>query len=239
MHKTRTTLLVLAVIGIIGSFLPWARFLGEVKSGISGDGVITLILFAIGGAICFFIGDKAQPLAKGMGIVVMLTGGIAAIVGIVDLLDIPSPIKPGIGIWLVIIAGVIQVVLFFKKSKAAAPAVAKPAAPAPSAPAAPPAAEAEPPAPEPTPAPAPEPPPRPEPRPEPPRPEPPRAEPTVAPPPPPRPEPRPEAAPPTPPPAPPTPPEEPPAPPRPMAEPRTDEAEIEDEDEGETTRSFE
>lgn len=165
MEKKRKFILIVAVVGMIGTFLPWASAFGISVSGTEGDGWITLILFAIGGALAFFSGDKAQPLTKGKLTGVWLPSALAAVIALRKILDKPQGISIGIGLWLIAIAGIVQVLLtfFFKGDKgwdlpkpaaeekapaAPPPAPAEPAPPAePAAPAAPepPASEPEPP----------------------------------------------------------------------------------------------
>jgi len=171
MEKKRKFILIVAVVGMIGTFLPWASAFGFTVSGTKGDGWITLALFAAGGAIAFFNGEKAEPIKKK---VMMGVWAPAALAGLIALLKIfksrPAGFSIGIGLWLIAIAGIVQVFLslFFKgdggwdipKSVAdvkdaavstspkqeaapAAPAAPAPAAPAPPAPEAPPAEEVE------------------------------------------------------------------------------------------------
>lgn len=147
MEKKRKLILIVAVVGMIGTFLPWASAFGFTVSGTEGDGWITLVLFAIGGAIAFFAGDKTEPLGKGKLTGVWVTAGLAAIIALRKIFTKPAGIDIGIGLWLIAIAGIIQIVhiLFLKGSPAAAPA----SAPSPPPPAPEPAPE--PPAPEPAP----------------------------------------------------------------------------------------
>lgn len=62
MEKKRKFILIIAVLGMIGTFLPWASAFGFTVRGTDGDGWITLALFAIGGAIAFFNGEKAEAI---------------------------------------------------------------------------------------------------------------------------------------------------------------------------------
>lgn len=163
MEKKRKLTFIAAIVGIIGSFLPWIShpFFGSV-GGLEGDGKITLILFAIAGALVFFAGNKAEPLKKGLSLVVWIAAGIAAVVGLIDLSNInETGFSVGIGLWLVVIAGIAVVVntLFLKGSKVEGTVYAPPSPPAPKPapePAAPEPAAPEPAAPEPEPEPEPE-----------------------------------------------------------------------------------
>jgi len=163
MEKKRKFILIIAVVGMIGTFLPWASAFGFTVSGTQGDGWITLALFAIGGAIAFFNGDKAEALKKKIMTAVWVPAALAAVIALLKIFKSrPAGLSIGIGLYLIAIAGIAQVflTLFFKgeggwdipKSvadvKAAASIPAAPAAPAepvtPAAPAAPQAPEAPP-----------------------------------------------------------------------------------------------
>ncbi len=171
MEKKRKFILIIAVVGMIGTFLPWASAFGFTVSGTQGDGWITLALFAIGGAIAFFSGDKAAALKKKIMAAVWIPAALAAVIALLKIFKSrPAGMSIGIGLWLIAIAGLAQVfvTLFFKgaggwdipksvadvKAAASIPAPAEEAAPAapaepatpaaPAAPAAPVAPEAPP-----------------------------------------------------------------------------------------------
>lgn len=147
MEKKRKFILIIAVVGMVGTFLPWASAFGFTVSGTEGDGWITLFLFAIGGAIAFFKGEKGEAIAKKFMTGVWVP---AALAGLIALLKIfksrPGGVNIGIGLWVIAIAGIAQVLvsLFFKgeagwdfpesvsdvKKAAGIPAAAAPAAPA-------------------------------------------------------------------------------------------------------------
>lgn len=169
MEKKRKFILIVAIAGMIGTFLPWASFFGHSVSGTSGsDGWITFVLFAIGGAIAFFSGKKTEALKKKIMTAVWIPAALAAVVALSKIFrSNPGGLTIGIGLYLIAIAGLAQVflTLFFKgeggwdipksvadvKEAASIPAPAEetaPAAPAvpaePAAPAAPAAPEAPP-----------------------------------------------------------------------------------------------
>lgn len=159
MEKKRKFILIIAVVGIIGTFLPWASAFGFTLSGTEDGGWLTLALFAIGGAIAFFNGEKTEALQKKIMTAVWIPAVIAAVIALLKILrSRPAGVNNGIGLWLVFLAGLAQVfvALFFKgeggwdipksvadvKAAANIPSVGKPeAAPAttaaPAAPAAP------------------------------------------------------------------------------------------------------
>jgi len=117
MEKKRKFILIIAVLGMIGTFLPWASAFGFTVSGTAGDGWITLALFAIGGAIAFFNGDKADALKKKVMTGVWIPAALAAIIALLKIFKSrPAGVSIGIGLWLIAIAGIAQVfvTLFFK-----------------------------------------------------------------------------------------------------------------------------
>ncbi len=159
MEKKRKFIFIIAVVGMIGTFLPWASAFGFTVSGTSGsDGWITFVLFAIGGAIAFFSGEKTEAIKKKISTAVWVPAALAAVIALLKIFKSrPAGLSIGIGLYLIAIAGLAQVfvTLFFKgeagwnipKSvadvKTAASIPAAPAAPAePAAPAAPAAPEA-------------------------------------------------------------------------------------------------
>ena len=162
MEKKRKFILIIAVVGMIGTFLPWASISGFVTvSGTQGDGWITFVLFAIGGAIAFFSGEKTEAIKKKISTAVWVPAAIAAIIALINLFKLSHGFSASFGLWLVIFAGLAQVfvTLFFKgeggwnipksvadvKAAASIPSAKEEAAPAaPAAPVAPAAPEAPP-----------------------------------------------------------------------------------------------
>jgi hypothetical protein len=116
MEKKRKFILIIAVVGMIGTFLPWASAFGFTVSGTHSDGWITLVLFAIGGAIAFFNGEKTEAIAKKVMMGVWIPAAIAAIVALINVFKLSHGVSAGFGLWLVVLAGIAQVMvsLFFK-----------------------------------------------------------------------------------------------------------------------------
>lgn len=117
MEKKRKFILIIAVAGMIGTFLPWASAFGFTVSGTEGDGWITLFLFAIGGAIAFFNGEKTEAIKKKVMTAVWVPAAIAALIALLKIFKSrPAGVNIGIGLWLIAIAGLAQVfvTLFFK-----------------------------------------------------------------------------------------------------------------------------
>lgn len=139
MEKKRLTIFVIALVGMLGTFLPWAKIGPVSASGTGADGWYTFVLFAIGGAIAFFLGDRSTPISKGALAGVWITAVIAFIVGIIDFFDVSgSPASVGFGLILVVLAAIAQVLVAFlmKDREGAEGAVrpqAQPARPEPSA----------------------------------------------------------------------------------------------------------
>ncbi|MBD3277271.1 MAG: hypothetical protein GF388_03140 [Candidatus Aegiribacteria sp.] len=118
MEKKRKFILIVAVVGMVGTFLPWASYFGGSVNGMDGsDGWINLVLFGIGGAVALFSGEKSEPIKKSMSMVIWIPAGLAALIALAKLFkSYPPGVEIGIGLWLIAIAGVLQVllVMFFK-----------------------------------------------------------------------------------------------------------------------------
>src|SRR4051812_14781253 len=120
MHNQRKIVLILAIAGMAGTFLPWATIGDFMKiDGTAGDGYITLGLFAVC-AIVAFLGKMTYPVKT----VALLLGFIvpallAVTVAVMDMLrlqksadkttDLPYEemfkTHVGYGIYLIIAAG--------------------------------------------------------------------------------------------------------------------------------------
>lgn len=121
MEKKRMLILIVAVIGMIGAFLPWYTVFGTMNvSGTEDGGWLVVILFAAGGAIAFFAGDKMEPLAKKLLSGVWIPAAIAFLLILTKIFKSkPGGISLGIGIWIVALAGLAQIfVTFFFKGAA-------------------------------------------------------------------------------------------------------------------------
>ena len=127
MHKQRIAILITAIIGGIGTFLPWAEvpFLGSIN-GTEGDGWITLGLFAVP-LILALIGKSEEPLKGPKLIGASIASFFAAIIGFIDLNDISGlsgsndmisqmmgdMVSVGSGLYVIIIAGIALPILAF------------------------------------------------------------------------------------------------------------------------------
>jgi 4-amino-4-deoxy-L-arabinose transferase-like glycosyltransferase len=90
---------------VIGAFGPWASLFGISKSGIDGDGVITLALAAIVGVILILnrVRGSKVPLA-----VLFVAGALALAIAIIDILDIrDKDVDVGWGLWLTLLGSIV------------------------------------------------------------------------------------------------------------------------------------
>jgi hypothetical protein len=84
---------------IIAAFLPWAKIWILTKAGTDGDGVITLLLGAVGAAAIWIAANKGALLAAACAL-------LALSVGVYDVIDVSSTARAsvGIGLWLTVLA---------------------------------------------------------------------------------------------------------------------------------------
>lgn len=100
------------LVTAIGSALPWASVsvmgYGATKNGLSGDGVITIIasILALGFFVLGLVGKARWPFA-----VALILALITAFVGIYDAARLSEMISIGIGLWMVMIAGIAGVLV--------------------------------------------------------------------------------------------------------------------------------
>jgi len=108
--KQKIVLLISAVVGAISAFLPWATFPGGSISGTyeGGDGVYTLIAFAVAAVLCLFV-DKFNA-AK---IIAIICGAIGVAVIVINYIDFPPGLSVGFGAILTVLAGVALIVVPF------------------------------------------------------------------------------------------------------------------------------
>lgn len=99
------------VLVAVGSALPWAKAsfggFSATKGGLSGDGVITLIVGLL--ALVFFVVGLAVrarwPFAVGLVLSLIVTA-----VALIDTIDVAGDLTVGIGLWLCLAAGILGVV---------------------------------------------------------------------------------------------------------------------------------
>jgi hypothetical protein len=115
-EKKRLLIVIIAGVGIIGSFMPWASVFGMNLAGTEDGGWLTIVLFAIGGAIAFTRGNRSEPIAKNMMPAVWGSAGVALVVALVKIFRDFGPADRGFGLWLVLLAAIAQLVvaLYYK-----------------------------------------------------------------------------------------------------------------------------
>ena len=129
MNKQRLAILITSCIGIIATFLPWVQLpiVGAIN-GTEGDGWITCVFFAIALATSL-LGNREKKLIGIEQIVATIASLIAGIIGIWKIVDfnsamsgmednpfaeaLSSTVSIGIGLYLVIIAGLLIAVFSF------------------------------------------------------------------------------------------------------------------------------
>lgn len=99
-------------IAIVGSVLPWATTRSELfsvsVSGLSGDGVITLVAAALG--LAAFAGGVLLK-TRWPFVVALFLGLVILGVGVFDTVDIAGSVSVGIGLVLCLIAGALGVLI--------------------------------------------------------------------------------------------------------------------------------
>ncbi|MBM4402880.1 MAG: hypothetical protein FJ042_00590 [Candidatus Cloacimonetes bacterium] len=131
MHKQRLFIMIAAVVGAVAALLPWASAFGFTVSGISGDGILTLILFIICIAL-LLIKDKSRTLSVPFNFIVAGAGGASGLVGLFDIYRMSelSLEIVGIGLWLTLIAGIaVPVLVFVIKDNSVVPHFYQPPSP--------------------------------------------------------------------------------------------------------------
>lgn len=123
MHKQRMGILIAAAAGMLGAFLPWVTFLMVSVSGInSSTGWLILVLFGAALAMTL-IGNKQSILTGAKFYVAIAAGAVAALIAILNIVNfksevgqqggIGSVVSIGVGLYVIILAGIAVVVLGF------------------------------------------------------------------------------------------------------------------------------
>jgi hypothetical protein len=126
MKPSTYVVLIGAILMIIGAIMPWASVMGIGVSGLEGDGWFCLIAGVIAGVFAFL------KLNWGKWIVVLM-GLVGAVVGIIDYMKIKDAVAAtgamaeagmgisiGIGMYLVIVGGIVALIGGFITKKATA-----------------------------------------------------------------------------------------------------------------------
>ncbi len=116
MNKQRLTILIIAILGAVGTFLPWISTPFGSVSGTEGDGFITLVLY---GVVLIFsvLGKTKAPLKGGLLIGAIVLALVASAVGVYDIMNAKKLLGSigsiGIGLYLVAAAGIMIAILSF------------------------------------------------------------------------------------------------------------------------------
>ncbi|MBN2571990.1 MAG: hypothetical protein JXA68_07670 [Ignavibacteriales bacterium] len=138
MNKQKLVIIIIAALGVVSTFLPWATVKLYASISINGtnggDGWITLGLFAIAGTLSL-IGDRKRPLNGTYKIITMVAGLVAAVVGILNIVNMRSKlseisnqnffgdqlkdmVSTGFGLWLIVICGLaLAIVIYLMREK--------------------------------------------------------------------------------------------------------------------------
>ncbi|WP_066755807.1 hypothetical protein [Crocinitomix algicola] len=110
MHKQRLAVIVAAGLGMVATFLPWAKVsmfgMSISVKGTEGDGWISLALFAVAGVLAFLGDDRTQPIDAGK---VKGVAGVGAAVTLFMLWELIGSIGfdySSIGVYLALLAGI-------------------------------------------------------------------------------------------------------------------------------------
>ena len=120
MHKQRLIIIVVAAVGLISVFLPWASAEGwgesETINGLNtlNNGLFALISFIAAGALAF-LGDKNESVSSDSKFKwgVVAAGALATVIALIDLINIATTdasaigidYSPSFGVFLALIAG--------------------------------------------------------------------------------------------------------------------------------------
>ncbi len=133
-NTQRLAVSIAALVGIVSCFLPWMRVAGIASVSAFSAGIwgwLTFLLF-VAPIVISLMKDREQNLEHPMSLVVMITGGLPALIGLWNLISLLTAggsdaevaaffgalVSPGFGLYLTIIAGIaIPVLVFLMKDK--------------------------------------------------------------------------------------------------------------------------
>ena len=114
MSKQRKFILIAALAGVIGTFLPWVSLFGFSVNGLHGEGVIVFLCFIVCGIIAL-MGDQTQTLDQGLWVtcfIIAAIGGLLMLINFLRALDYMSAFS--IGFYLTLLASLALVFVIFK-----------------------------------------------------------------------------------------------------------------------------
>ena len=122
MSKQRKFVLIAALAGIVGMFLPWYSFSifgasGSI-SGMHGNGILVFICFAVAGVMAY-LGDQTKTLPSTSWIITLICGALAMIIVVWNIFrssDFGFGSSMSIGIFLAALAaiGVVGAAFMFR-----------------------------------------------------------------------------------------------------------------------------
>lgn len=80
MNKQKLSIIILSILAMLCSFLPWVQEFGYLYKGTEMDGWITLALFGTSMAICLG-GNSVEPLERKFKVGIYASSGLATIIG--------------------------------------------------------------------------------------------------------------------------------------------------------------
>ncbi|MEO7311668.1 MAG: hypothetical protein ABIX01_14790 [Chitinophagaceae bacterium] len=114
MNKQRKFIMIAALAGIIGIFLPWASFGGFISvNGFNGWGILVFFAFLGAGAIAY-LGNQLQTLEKTMWFVALICGAIGLLFSVIFLARAGSFSGIGVYVSLLASAGILGSAWMFK-----------------------------------------------------------------------------------------------------------------------------
>lgn len=117
-NKQRLFILIAAGVGVIATFLPWAKVslfgFSESALGLSTGGWISLLFYAGAGTMAF-LGDKAVALEKQKMTLVLVLGALGVLFTLFKIIQIGSEsmISASFGVFLALLAGLALVGIYF------------------------------------------------------------------------------------------------------------------------------
>lgn len=127
MHNQRKFIMIAAVIGLIGCFLPWITFpslfgLGKTSwNGFHRGGLLVFISMIVAGVLAF-VGDQKTALQQTAWIIVLALGAVSVLICILTMVnkfgagELGGLVKTGIGLYISALAsaGVVAAAYLFK-----------------------------------------------------------------------------------------------------------------------------
>lgn len=117
-NKQRLFIVIAAGIGVLSTFLPWAKVslfgISDTASGFSTGGWLSMLLYA-GAGILAFLDDKTQGLAKKRMTLMFVLSVLGTLFTLFKIIQISSEsmVSASIGVYLAFLAGLALVAIYF------------------------------------------------------------------------------------------------------------------------------